>query len=92
MSKNPLPVSSLLEAFRNPASVRVGLYNYALPVLDARATMPLVEGHIGDPRYLPPAKQAAALKAWGAWFRANPLYREPWMLELIAWGKRAQSR
>ena len=62
----------------------------AEPVLVHRRTMPQVDEKIVDPRYLPPAKQAAALKAWGAWFRANPLYREPWMLELIAWGKRGR--
>jgi len=57
-------------------------------VLSARRTMPLLDGKIVDPRYVPEARQAAYLKAWGEWMRANPLYREPWMLELLVWGRR----
>ena len=53
-------------------------------VLEARRTMPLDDGHIKDPRVVPPSRQAAYLKAWGEWMRANPLYREPWMLDLLA--------
>ena len=57
-------------------------------VLKARRTMPTWDGKILDPRYIPEAHQEAYLKLWGTWFRENPLYREPWMLDLIAWGKR----
>ena len=53
-----------------------------------RATMPKLNGHILDPRMPPEAVREAYLEEWGKWFRANPLYREPWMLDLIAWGKR----
>ena len=53
-------------------------------VRNARKDMPLWDGKIVDPRYIPPAHRPAYLAQWGQWLRANPLYREPWMLELIA--------
>lgn len=51
--------------------------------LRARRTMPLCDGKILDPRYVPTPAREAYLAKWGEWLRANR-YREPWMLDLIA--------